>query len=288
MSKITEIMTLIEFPEDAIKYFDEIYEGIENNESTKSVLEALEEFFFENFYCDEFAERLRNLAAETGYHEYSVNMVFLLHACIRLKKIYAEKGYDTDFFKANMTDLKYKLIECKKLHGIHGTTPVNWHSLFFKMTIFALGRLQYEYREIPFDYKDLAKCGDTVLTIHIPSSGPLTPESVDESLKKAYEFFGSNCRDGLLLICSSWLLYPPTASLYPAGSNLESFYKRFEIVDEKENPTDSDLWRIFYTKTDDYKTLPRETSLQKAFYDYLNDGGHFGNGFGVIVYKPEQ
>ena len=42
MTKITEIMTLIEFPEEAVKFFDEVYTKIENDASLMAKLCALE------------------------------------------------------------------------------------------------------------------------------------------------------------------------------------------------------------------------------------------------------
>ena len=68
---------------------------------------------------------------------------------------------------------------------------------------------------------------------------------------------------------------------------MRRFYETFEVFNPRENTEDYDLWRIFYTQTKDYKSLPRETSLQRLFYDYLNEGNHFGYGYGVIDYKPE-
>ncbi|MBQ8759253.1 MAG: hypothetical protein IJZ20_06135, partial [Clostridia bacterium] len=204
--------------------------------------------------------------------------------CVRLRKMYAEKGYTDEFFAHNMKDLTYKLHECKKLHNMWGTFVFPWFDGFYKLERFCLGRLQYEKRGIDFDYKDIKKKGDEVLNIHIPSSGPLTPESVQESLRLVYDFFGPNCGDRLIFMCHSWLLYTPTADLYPKDSNMRKFYEAFEIIHNQEEPNDYDLWRIFYVNTKDYKSLPRETSLQRSFYEYFNAGNHLGNGFGVIDY----
>ena len=286
MTKITEIMTLIEFPEEAVKFFDEVYTKIENDASLMAKLCALEELYYEKFNCEELENALTDLSEASGYHKYTIDMLLAVYACIRLRRMYEEKGYSIEFFAHNMKDLTYKLHECKKLHDMWGTFVFPWFDGFYKMVRFALGRLQYNPKAIEMDYKELKK-GDMVTTIHIPSCGPLTPESVQESLKMAYEFFGPNCGDRHIFVCDSWLLYPKTCDLYPENSNMRKFYETFEVFNPRENEGDYDLWRIFYTQTKDYKSLPRDTSLQRLFYDYLNAGNHFGYGYGVIDYKPE-
>ena len=286
MTKITEIMTLIEFPAEAVEFFDEVYTKIENNSILMAKLDALEALYYEKFNCEELENALTDLSEASGYHKYTIDMLLAIYACIRLRKMYAEKGYTEEFFAHNMKDLTYKLHECKKLHDMWGSFVFEWFAGFYKMERFALGRLQYNPKAIAMDYKEL-KEGDMVTTIHIPSSGPLTPEAVQESLKMAYEFFGPNYGDRHIFVCDSWLLYPKTCDLYPENSNMRKFYETFEIFNPRENIEDYDLWRIFYTQTKDYKSLPRETSLQRLFYDYLNAGNHFGYGYGVIDYKPE-
>ena len=78
------------------------------------------------------------------------------------------------------------------------------------------------------DYKDIAKKGEKIVGLHIPSTGPLTPELVDESLERAYRFYKPN-GGYLVLHCHSWMIYPPLYELFPKGSNLEKFYHRFDI-----------------------------------------------------------
>ena len=286
MTKITEIMNLIEFPEEAVKFFEEVYTKIEKDKDLLARLDALEALYYESFNSDELEAKLTELSEKSGYHKYTIDMLLAVYACLRLKGMYLEKGYTLEFFAHNMKDLTYKLIECKKLHDIWGSFVFQWFAGFYEMKRFALGRLQYNPKPLAMDYKEL-KEGDEVVTIHIPSSGPLRPEDVQESIRMAYEFFGPNCGDRLILTCDSWLLYPETCNLYPENSNMRKFYEVFEIFNPRENPEDYDLWRIFYTNTKDYKSLPRDTSLQRIFYDHLNAGGHFGYGYGIIDYKPE-
>lgn len=289
MSKITEIMTLIGFPEEAADFFQELYLKIESDEFLMSKLISLRELYFEKFNCDELTVGLSELYEKTGCHKHSVDMLFLLFSAIRLEEIYSEKGYSKQFFIHNIKDLCYKVLECKKVCGIWGIMNFSWQEGLFNLSRFALGRLQYNYYKNLYDYKDTVKKGDDVLYIHIPSSGPLLPEDVDESFRMAYEFFGPTHGDKLALMSHTWLFYPPMAEkVYPEGSNSRLFYERFDIVNQCEDVNDSNIWRVFGTKTRDLSQLPTNTGMQKRLYEYLKSGKHTGFGYGMILYKPEK
>ncbi|MBQ7400255.1 MAG: DUF5596 domain-containing protein [Clostridia bacterium] len=288
MSRITNTMALIEFPQDASEYFEEALGKIQADEALEKELRELEKLYFEKFTCEELTARLQKLSENVGFHKFTIDMILFLCCCETLKKMYLEKGYSEEFFVHNMKDLTYKLKECKDTEGIYGTKTFQWYDGFFKMERFALGRLQYEHQPIDFDYRDVLKKGDDVINIHIPSSGPLLKEDVQESFKLAYEFFGPNYGDRIMLKCATWMLYPPTAKLLPEGSNIRKFYELFDVVLERA-PADWHLWRIFGVEAqpEDYKSLPQNTSLQKIFYKYLNEGNRIGVGYGIVDYKPE-
>lgn len=289
MSNITEIMTLIEFPEEAVSFFKELYSEFEKDELLMSKLVSLRELYFEKFYCDELTTGLSELYEKTGYHKQSVDMMFLLFSAIRLEKIYAQKGYSKQFFIHNIKDLCYKVLECKKVLGIWGIMNFQWQEGLFNLSRFALGRLQYNYYKNLYDYKDTVKKGDDVLYIHIPSSGPLLPEDVEESFRMAYDFFGPTHGDKLALMSHTWLLYPPMAEqIYPKGSNSRLFYERFDILNQIEDVNDSNIWRVFGTKTNDFSLLPTQTGMQKRLYEFLKSGKHTGFGYGMLLYKPEK
>jgi len=288
MSKITEIMTLVGFPKEAEAFFEELYLKFKADEFLMSKLISLRELYFEKFNCDELSEGLSELYEKTGYHKHSVDMLFLLFSAIRLEKIYSEKGYSMQFFIHNIKDLYYKVLECKKVCGIWGIMNFSWQEGLFNLSRFALGRLQYNYYKNLYDYKDIVKAGDDVLYIHIPSSGPLSPEEVEDSFRMAYDFFGPTHGEKIALMSHTWLLYPPMAEeIYPEGSNSRKFYERFDIINSIEDVNDSNIWRVFGKKTCDLSLLPTDTGMQKRLYEYLKSGKHTGFGYGMTLYKPE-
>ena len=67
------------------------------------------------------------------------------------------------------------------------------------------------------------------------------------------------------------------------SSNIYKFMKRCDIIDFGVSETNGDLWRIFDTDENELKLLPRNTSLQKAYAEHMENGGKMGWGFGVIV-----
>lgn len=287
MKSVSEIMSLIEFPSDAVEFFGELFEKIQRDEILTQKLDGLRALYFESPNCDEVTSGLSEMSENLGCHKYSIDMLFLLFCTLHLETIYARKGYSHEFFVHNIKDLCYKVVECKKVHGFYGIMNFAWQAGLFNLSRFHLGRLQYNHYEALFDYKDIVKKGDDVIYIHIPSSGPLLPEDVEDSFRMAYEFFGPTHGDKLILMSHTWLLYPPMAeNVFTEGSNARLFYERFDVIHEAEDPADTNIWRVFYVKTNDYSSLPQNTGMQKRLYRYLAEGNHTGFGYGMIVYKP--
>jgi hypothetical protein len=86
------------------------------------------------------------------------------------------------------------------------------------------------------DYGDI-KQGDTVIEVHIPRGGAMTPEECDKSIAMAKEFFATYFPDCNYeyFTCHSWLLDPTLAELLPEQSNIVRFGKRYEIVKAYES-----------------------------------------------------
>ena len=61
MSRITETMTLIEFPKEAAEYFEEVYSKIENDADLMARLEALEALYYESFNSEELENKLTSV-----------------------------------------------------------------------------------------------------------------------------------------------------------------------------------------------------------------------------------
>lgn len=189
-----------------------------------------------------------------------------------------------------MKDIKYKSKECKDRHGIWGIISIDWYGLYYRAERYDLGRLQYE--KIPFEYNDCTIKGvtvhrdDTVVNIHIPSSGPLRLDDVEESLKRAYDFFDCKNNGKMIFVCKSWLLFPDYKDNFSPTSNIYKFREIFTIFSTVKQENLATVFpRIFYKDINsDISSLPNETSLQRAFLEYMNkENAKFGFGCGMII-----
>ena len=281
----------LKFPSDAIDDLTEAYARLISNARAMELLALAKEQVFTPADLT-YMDTLGAISEETGIHRYTVDMLFFLSCADRMRDLYLQKGVDESIYWASLSDLKYKLIECKKLHGIYGSFTKNWFPRFLRAEAFALGRLQYEYKPFAMEsYGDLLKQGDIVCNCHIPSSGALLGKDVLASLKMAYDFYPQYRKNGILPItCNSWLLYPPVAELFQEGSNLEQFYKIFEILSTKVQEHNSDFWRIFNLpfSEENLQSAPEDSSLQRSIKAFLQAGNHLGAGLGIILFDGER
>lgn len=268
------------FPGEAVLTLAEAYQKMEGRmDAARAAL-----FAGETLSADPhaFSDEIAALAEEVGVHPYTADMVFALYCALTLRGIYREKGLPDERFLDTMEDLRFKLMECKKVYGIWGSFVAFWFRDFYLLKRFKLGRLQYEKAAARVDYKHI-KEGDTVLNCHIPSCGPLPRDAVLDSLKKAYEFYGY--KDLMPVVCNSWMLYPPHYEVFPEGGNLRAFYDLFNIRQTKVDPQNSNLWRI----TDRMDgVLPENTTLQRRFKAYLEAGNCMGSGYGMLLFDGEK
>lgn len=225
---------------------------------------------------------------------YTVDLFFVLECTAILEGLYEEEGIDKEIFKGIFTDIKCKINECRTVKKVFGTFVIEWYNGFFALTRFCLGRLQYDVAKCDQDAVKMhgfeLKNGDFLLSCHIPSSGPLTPELCIESLKMAYRFFEDRINGGVMpVVCSSWLLYPAYREVFGKGSNTESFVRNFKITKIIEKEEFSEAWRVFEMDLDgDLSKLPCKTSLQKNFIEYIKAGNSFGGARGMLLFDGEK
>ncbi len=285
---IKDICERLSFPAEATEVFAKGYKKIIECGGEPQLALARDLLFDGD--TKQYREILLSLSKESGIHRYTVDMIFLLSCMGRAKQAFDERGIDEDIYYDTMRDLTEKLKECKRLYGVWGTFVVWWYPGFLRAERFTLGRLQFETQPFPLeDYKGIVKMGDTVYNFHVPSGSPLTYEAVIDSFRRAYKFFRV---EGVMpIVFSSWLIYPPVASLFADGSNLRRFYELFDVVEGKEYKDNNELWRVFYVPFSpdmDYSALPENTSLQRSLKKFFLDGGVMGNGKGIILFDGEK
>lgn len=285
-----QFMTELGFEAEAIDSLCYDLSCILSNAEAKDLLcEAI--FAYEADIQTDFSVLLKKAAeagALVGVNQYSAHMLLCVLLSKHLRRCYAEQGIDDAIFVTGMTDLKWKLWECKKIKGIYGTSAGTWYGLFFKMAMFGMGRLQYEIRRFRRTYEKDGKRlepDSLVLGVHIPRTlTPFSKESCDESFAMAKDFFANRLGDApLAFVCNSWLLYPENEKILHEKSNIRKFMARFDITERTDVDDYDELWSVFDMEyTGNIEDFPEDTFLQKAYKDHLREGGKHGRGFGVF------
>ncbi|GAA4056928.1 acyltransferase domain-containing protein [Nonomuraea soli] len=169
---------------------------------------------------------------------------------------------------ATLADLGRNLAVDRRMNGEGWPVMQAWLTLHARGGVYELGRLQHQ--------RD-----DTAIALHIPDSGPLTPEAVDASLDEARAFFPRHFPDERYsaFSCGSWLLDPQLRDYLPPGSNIVRFQQRFELEPyEEQEGLDGDVEVLrfaFRSLSTPLDRLPRRTLLQRAIVDHLKAGGHW-------------
>lgn len=241
-------------------------------------------------------EARKELAEISGVPLQTVTFVFMIAASLRMKGDYLAAGHREEIFWETILDVKFKLFECKTVHGVWGNFVENWYDIFYQVKIFKLGRLEYELCEYPaeapvYTWGDITvKPGDEILSVHIPSSGKLTREMRMDSYRQAYDFFADMRGDKpLICFCHSWLLFEGNRQIFPGTMNLVDFMNDWDIIHSEEIDDYYDAWRLFGKKYEgDVSVLPQITSQQKAMAKWLSEGKKTGEGLGVLIFGKDE
>lgn len=289
---ITEFVSEHDYPEQAITTILSAYDDITKNKVAQALFDANRLQFNANVFQngDAVLVLLDKVAEIIPAHKYTVYILFYICLSRDTKARYIEKNIPLNIFFDTMEDLKWKLFECDKMYGIWGSYVASWFKGFFDLTRFTLGRLQFE--ATTFEEDDITlnghviKKGDTLINMHIPSSGPLTPQVCLDSYKQAHKFYADLFPSGVTAFtCNSWLLFPDHDTFLPQNSNILKFMHDFTILKRMEYDHNGDLWRIFYKEFNgNLDELPRDTALQRAYIDWLSKGNPTGYAIGVFLF----
>lgn len=285
-----QFMTDHDWPQEAVDSVLEYYDIFVENRDCAEVLAGWTERYKEGteLNYEQACQEILNTAENAGLGGYQAQLLLYLCFSRYLPDHYRQAGLPLDVCDASMEDLKWKAVECHKVFGVWGTFVASWFPRFFKLTRFALGRLQFEEVSFPEDYPSSGeqkdRSGQLALIVHIPSSGPLDHESCLASYRMAADFWGKYFhRTSPVICCFSWLLYPAHEEFLPDGSNILKFQRDYEVYKSWTDEKYEDLWRIFSCSFDgDVSKLPEDTSLQRAYKKWLKEGNLPGGGKGIL------
>jgi hypothetical protein len=192
-----------------------------------------------------------------------------------------DHGIDDAVSAATLADLGRNLAVDRRMRGEGWPVMQSWLTLHTRGGIYELGRLQHQR-------------GGTDIGLHIPESGPLTPEAVTASLDEARAFFPRHFpgEHYTAFSCGSWLLDPQLREYLPGDSNIVRFQQRFELEPyEEPEGLDADVEVLrfaFRTLTTPLDRLPRRTVLQRAVIDHLKAGRHWRWRRGRFPIQPAR
>ncbi|MDN3352031.1 acyltransferase domain-containing protein [Actinomadura sp. DC4] len=186
---------------------------------------------------------------------------------------HARRGISEEVSWATLADLGRNLAIDRRMNGEGWSVMLQWLTLHVRGGLYELGRLQYQ------------RAREGRLALHIPRSGPLTPQACDASLELARPFFKRHFPNESYesASCGSWLLDPMLAEYLPPGSNLLRFQRRFELQPGGEDAVDDIMHFVFGTHTTPLDGLRAETSLQRAVLAHLRAGGRWQRRTGVLA-----
>ena len=283
-----------EYPEGSFEALEKAYGAITGNASAEKLffkwISAYESDAIDSEDWAAFLSESAEAARLCGECEYTVKLLILILMSPHMRELYIRAGIDEEIFYDSLGDLKWKLLECIRMHGVVGTFVAHWHILFYQMRIFSLGRLQFEVKKFG---REFSVCGvdlhsdTTVIGVHIPSSGRLVRSEYLESYARAEKFFSHLFPDGkTVLICNSWLLFPEHKVMLPETSGIRIFAEDYSVVEANYAKPLARPWPIFYEKKNaPADELPTNTSLERAYAERYKKGLPSGSALGVIIYK---
>ena len=283
----------LDFPNDATDTFCSALFSISADSTDFAELTSILALYEETELCDYSAmlSKIKALCEKHNIHEYTSAMLLFLLLADKLKARYAERKISLEIFYASLRDLRYKLDECQLVHGVFGTSAGWWYVGFFKLTRFALGRLQFEIITIKEDVTVdgvVIPNGSKAINIHIPRTlTPLDRRQTLDAYNMAAEFFKAEFEASpIIFACDSWLLYPWLKEALGENSNIVRFANDFTLYKVGDYENYALAWRVFDKKYEsDISSMPNKTSLQRAFIERIKNDLPIGWGRGIFIYK---
>lgn len=281
-----------DYPEESRTVLLSAYDSIMASASAADAFNALMAEYGKSYSIDYGAalNTMKTVSEDAGIHEYTGALLLFICYSRRLEKYYEEAGIDRSIFVTSMYDLKYKLIECRLMHGIWGSFVASWFPGFFYLNRFGFCKLQFEIIKFNDEYeKDGIKLTPEshVINVHIPrTGGRLDEESRKLSYAMAAEFYKDKMNgEPIVFVCNSWLLFPKHYEIMKPTSNLYAFMKDYDVFKSGLYDNYGQTWRLFDTPyNEDHGKLPQDTSLRREYVKLMTAGEKTGWGRGVYVY----
>lgn len=292
---IMDFLKAFDFPEDAADVLEAAYDRIYSS-GCGTELEAILACYRQNIQYDFplLLQRIDAVSEASGVSVYTGQLLLFIYMAPILREAYRQAGHTDEMWHRVTCDIKYKAVECRLIKGVWGIFVGIWFQFMFQLKLFAFGRLQFQPGTMGMacevDGRKLTP-DSPVIFVHIPrTGGRLDAAAKDEAYRQAAAFFRKDFKDGTVIFaCESWLLFPRNRQVLKPGSNLLAFFSDFTIVAQEEDEDYSEVWRLFDMDYDgDVSKLPQDSSLRRAYADWIRKGEKMGSGLGVFCMAPAE
>lgn len=125
--------------------------------------------------------------------------------------------------------------------------------------------------------------GDPVVSVHIPTGGPLTEEACHRDLVRGGEIIRGAFGDFKAYFCSSWLLDPQLKGIIGRESNITRFADRFTRYPIKSSATDVVMYVWGVDPSTPAERLPDYNRFANAVRAHLLSGGLIYGAAGIFT-----
>ncbi len=131
----------MDYPREVAASLAQSLEQVFKNREVLHILTAADRTYSENIHMDyeKILEELKDVSPRCGIHTYTLHMLFYIILSRKTRKIYEERGIAPEIFRASMMDLHWKLLECRKMFGIWGTSVAQWQIGGLRSDVLRLG-----------------------------------------------------------------------------------------------------------------------------------------------------
>lgn len=262
-------------------------------------------------------DRLNALQARVMPGEGLLAIYAFICAADTVRRWHASRGFSVEQSDTVLADLGQQLRVHRACTGKLGLHQLDWVTINWTGKLLQCGRLQFTlerrssalldgalldgallnsaFHNVRSEPKPAAPASRWVLGTHIPATGPLDPEAVDESFAAAARHMREHFSDlgaqdlnrpipfGREFVCDSWLINPELSDILGPDSRLARFASRWRIVSSTDDHSKAALFFVFNSRTArDPNQLPRRSRLERGVADRLRDGRGWSVGTGVL------
>ena len=220
-------------------------------------------------------------------HTAEYNLLAYLYFCEELSEKYREHGIPDEILKDTLSDIVTWTAVHYDIHGKVGLSEVNWLKNHLTFCLFKLGRLQFKMSPSKFDIPEAKICrGDSVMEIHIPEGGAMTPEQCKASIDAANDFFAKYFSDFKweYYTCHTWLLDAGLSEILSERSNILAFQRMFKISKSAKEKSDAIIKYTFRwdARRDMLDSFTPKSSFAERVKAKALSGGEFFEVLGYI------